>query len=94
MEAFRTTLSTNILDKVRKIEIRISHHARELSQKYGLLPYMVQRFLWMLGEEETTRFLESIEKGLPKSIRCNTLSLGNCNRLPELLEKRGVIVFP
>jgi len=74
-------------------EIGVSKEARDLALKYGYLPYMIERYINIFGSlHETIEFLESVEHGLRKSIRCNTLVASDCRVLEERLERRGIIV--
>ena len=45
----------------------------DLGDKYGYLPYMIERYVEMLGTESTRRLLLFNEKKLPKTIRLNSL---------------------
>lgn len=73
-----------------RVRISISPLARELAVKYGYLPYMVQRYLDMFGHEETLAFLNAVERGLPRTIRCNTLAVRDCPKLPAILSRHGI----
>ena len=67
-----------------------SQKAILLASKYGFMPYMVERYIKMLDNiEEVEAFLRMTGKGLPKSIRCNTLKI-DCNNLKERLENKRV----
>ena len=69
---------------------KVSRIASELARKYGYLPYMIERYLKMLGRDETIEFLQAVDRGLPGSIRCNTLAIRDCNLLPSLMERHGI----
>ncbi len=61
----------------------------ELGSKLGYLPYMIDRFIEMLGECETKELIKFNETTLPQSIRLNSLrnSFENSERL---LKKKGI----
>ncbi|MEM1619902.1 MAG: RsmB/NOP family class I SAM-dependent RNA methyltransferase [Fervidicoccaceae archaeon] len=62
-----------------------------MASERGYPPYMVERYLRLLGSStEVAEFLESVERGIPKTIRCNTLAIDDCAELKERLERRGV----
>ncbi|MEM1605443.1 MAG: RsmB/NOP family class I SAM-dependent RNA methyltransferase [Fervidicoccaceae archaeon] len=72
-----------------------SAYALELARKYGYLPYMIERYMHIFGSrEELIEFLEAVEKGLPRYIRCNTLAIKNCMDLAERLREVDIIVKP
>ncbi|TFG10750.1 RsmB/NOP family class I SAM-dependent RNA methyltransferase [Candidatus Heimdallarchaeota archaeon] len=47
--------------------------AYKLGEELGYLPYIVDRFVSMLGDEETKQLLQFNETNLPQTIRLNTL---------------------
>ncbi len=55
------------------IFVRPSNIAKNLSEKYGYLPYMIERYIRMLGFNEAKELLESFEKPLKPVIRTNTM---------------------
>lgn len=59
-----------------------------LAKKYGYLPYMIARYLEVLGHDETIELLEANEKPLPDTIRCNDYAI-ECRVLAERLEAKG-----
>ncbi len=64
--------------------------AKELAEKYGYLPYMIQRYYEMLGNwQEVILLLEGNEKQILPSIRCNTLKI-ECRRLEQRLISKNV----
>lgn len=72
-----------------------SVYAQEIARKYGYLPYMIERYIHMFGSrEELIEFLEAVERGLPKYIRCNTLAIKNCSELVERLGEKNVFIKP
>lgn len=69
---------------------RPSQEALVLARKYGYLPYMIERYVHLFKtREELLSFLESVERGLPKYIRCNTLAIDSCDCLVDRLKERG-----
>ena len=67
----------------------ISAEARELAKRYGYLPYMVQRYIDMLGIEETKELLQTFEELRPYPvIRCNYLRI-DCGELVRELNAMG-----
>lgn len=73
--------------------LQLSEKARVLAGKYGYRPFMVQRYLEILGEEETLRLLDANEKPLPVTLRCNS-HLIDCKDLKERLERKGFRLEP
>lgn len=51
----------------------ISNKARELAEKFGYRPYMIERYYSMFGVEETLEFLTINESISPLAIRINSL---------------------
>ncbi|MEM4224388.1 MAG: RsmB/NOP family class I SAM-dependent RNA methyltransferase [Desulfurococcaceae archaeon] len=58
---------------LREIYVEPSREAYELALKYGYLPYMVQRYIDMLGYRVAVLLLESFEKPPKPVVRVNTL---------------------
>ncbi|MGC8997313.1 MAG: RsmB/NOP family class I SAM-dependent RNA methyltransferase [Fervidicoccaceae archaeon] len=75
-------------------DIKVSGEAVKLSRRYGILPYMAERYLMIFGREEAELFMESVSKGIPRSIRCNTLAIKDCRELEKRLEERGFVLRP
>jgi len=76
------------------IEKRLGHpQVQKLARRYGYLPYMIARYIEVLGEEETLRLLEANEEPLPETYRCNDYVV-NCDRLTTILEGKGYRVKP
>ena len=71
--------------------VKVSREAELLADKYGYKPYMVQRYLEVLGREETIELLEANETPLPKTIRCNSY-LVDCSVLAKRLSGKGFTV--
>ncbi|MEZ0290543.1 MAG: RsmB/NOP family class I SAM-dependent RNA methyltransferase [Sulfolobales archaeon] len=70
--------------------IKITDRVREIAKSYGYLPYMVARYIDMLGEEEALELLRVFErKDLFKpAIRCNDLK-HSCEKTISSLERIG-----
>ncbi len=47
--------------------------AKELAKQYGYLPYMIERYVALWGEQEAIQFLKACERSIKKSIRLNTI---------------------
>jgi len=73
--------------------VQVSEKAFELAERYGYLPYMVQRYIDMLGFYGARELLEANEKPLRKAIRCNDFLI-NCSTLEKRLAAKGVILEP
>ncbi len=81
-------------EKLEKIlPSRISDEAKTLADRYGYLPYMIERYLRMFGKIETLELLEVNEIPLPETIRCNDYLI-SCRRLKERLEEKGFVLYP
>ena len=61
----------------------------ELANKYKYLPYMIDRYIKMLGIEGTKELLQSNEKPLKSCIRINTTKI-EIQALLSRLEKKGI----
>ncbi|MGC8975608.1 MAG: RsmB/NOP family class I SAM-dependent RNA methyltransferase [Thermoprotei archaeon] len=82
-------VSRNLLQYLKE-KVRLSRDVRELAEKYGYRPYMISRYLEILGDvKEVEEMLRAFEKELKPVVRCNTLRLPDCRRLTERLEKLG-----
>ncbi|HMF32458.1 MAG TPA: RsmB/NOP family class I SAM-dependent RNA methyltransferase [Candidatus Lokiarchaeia archaeon] len=57
----------------------------DLARQYGYKEYMVERYVEMLGMEETIQLLEANDRPLPVTIRTNTIKI-----TPKTLQKRLV----
>ncbi len=73
---------------LREIHVTPSKYSVRIAEKYGYLPYMVERYISILGFNEALKLLEAFEKPLKPVIRCNP-RLINCDLLKKLLENRG-----
>lgn len=63
----------------------------ELADAYGYLPYMIERYIKILGIDGTKELLEANEKPLKKAIRVNTLKI-DVETLLSSLERKGIIL--
>ncbi|MEB2836573.1 MAG: RsmB/NOP family class I SAM-dependent RNA methyltransferase [Desulfurococcales archaeon] len=75
------------------LKIRPSREARRLAERYGYLAYMVERYIELLGVEETKELLEANEEPLPETIRCNDYII-DCRELAHRLEAKGFELKP
>ncbi len=75
----------SLLAKLRNI---VDERARRLAEKYGYLPYMVARYIDILGVDGARELLEANEGPMPETIRCNDY-LVDCGDLLERLEAKG-----
>lgn len=72
---------------------RPSKYSHEIARKYGYLPYMIERYAHIFkSQEELLDFLEMVERGIPRYIRCNTLAVKSCSELADRLRRAGVVV--
>jgi NOL1/NOP2/sun family putative RNA methylase len=63
--------------------------AKTIAMEYEYLPYMIERYLALWGEEETLQFIEACEQPIKTSIRMNTLR-AEPEKVLERLQKKGV----
>ncbi len=63
-----------------------------VGEKYGYLPYMIERYIEILGEEETTKLLHFYESELPKVIRLNSLRSQYSETIKLLTKKRVELI--
>ncbi len=82
----RKTISIDEI--IRDIYVSPSKLAIKLARKYRYLPYMIERYIRILGVRETTKLLEAFEKPLAPVIRTNTLLI-KPEKLAEILENIG-----
>ena len=73
---------------IRDIWVEPSQFAKRLAEKYGYLPYMVERYIKILGFSETHKLLEAFEKPLKPVVRTNTRRISP-EHLASRLEKLG-----
>ncbi|RLG78251.1 MAG: hypothetical protein DRO10_03275 [Thermoprotei archaeon] len=73
--------------------LEVRENSLKLAHRYGYLPYMITRYIEMLGgEKEAEELLKSFEKPLKHHLRCNTLKVSDCRDLEERLERLGIQV--
>ncbi|BFH73334.1 RsmB/NOP family class I SAM-dependent RNA methyltransferase [Sulfurisphaera javensis] len=65
-----------------------SFKAIRLARKYKFLDYMIERYLKIMGDNETEEFLYSCSYPLRKSIRCNDLLI-SCEKLERRMREKG-----
>ena len=68
-------------------EERASEEARRLASKYGYRPYVVERYLELLGSE-AEELLEANEEPMPQTFRCNDFRV-SCSELVARLGEMG-----
>ncbi|NPA98637.1 MAG: RsmB/NOP family class I SAM-dependent RNA methyltransferase [Crenarchaeota archaeon] len=73
---------------LRDIYLEPSKPAEKLAKKYGYLPYMVERYIRMLGVKEAEKLLKSLDKKLSPVVRTNTVLI-DPDHLRERLETLG-----
>jgi len=71
---------------MRVIDFPSSPLSLELARKYGYDEFIIRR--WLRFFSDTKELIESMEKGLPKYIRVNTLKIGEEDLL-DRMEDRG-----
>ncbi len=79
-----------------KIVAKVKEAARDpwavsTAERYGYLPYMIARYVEVLGRGETLELLDANEEQLPETIRCNDYLI-DCKALIDRLEEKGFIV--
>jgi len=77
----------------RDIYVKPGEQAAKLAMQYGYLPYMVQRYIYMIGYSETKALLDAFEKPLKPVIRTNTLKIDG-DKLYRRLEDLGYVLEP
>lgn len=73
--------------RVSRRELR--EKAKVIAREHGYLPYMIERYLALWGEEETLQFIEACEKPVRTAIRINTLR-ASVDKTIKRLERKGV----
>ncbi len=81
-------MNIDLAEIYREIYVEPSREAIELSMKYGYLPYIVQRYIDILGHREANKLLEAFEKPVKSVVRTNTILI-NPSELKERLEYLG-----
>lgn len=72
----------------RDIYVEPSREACQLAFEYGYLPYIVQRYIDILGLEDAVRLIKSFEKPVRQTIRTNTVFV-EPDELRSKLERTG-----
>ncbi|MEB3773781.1 MAG: RsmB/NOP family class I SAM-dependent RNA methyltransferase [Desulfurococcales archaeon] len=80
----------DLIESIFKVEP--GREADRLARRYGYRPFMVERYLMMLGSEAED-LLEANEEPMPETIRCNDYII-NCNKLEERLRAKGFRLEP
>ena len=68
-------------------ELRLK--AKTIAKEHEYLPYMIERYLALWGEEATMQFIEACDHPIKTSIRMNTLR-AEPEKVIERLKKKGV----
>jgi NOL1/NOP2/sun family putative RNA methylase len=73
--------------------LRVDDNVRGIAIRYGYQPYMIARYIEMLGFDEALRLLDVFEKKdlFKHSIRCNDLRC-KCGKIIDSLEDQGFIL--
>ncbi len=69
---------------------RVTKEAERLAERYGYLPYIVERYLELLGNEAED-LLESNELPMPDVLRCNDYKI-SCSELASRLGEMGFAI--
>ncbi|MHA2143206.1 MAG: RsmB/NOP family class I SAM-dependent RNA methyltransferase [Candidatus Thorarchaeota archaeon] len=72
---------------------QLRQRAKELAKEHGYLPYMIERYLALWGEEETIQFIEACEEQITTSIRANTIKM-EAEALKARLQLKQVTLRP
>ena len=83
---WRLSLIVNGSDKIL-IGKEQRKRAKEIAKQYGYLPYMIERYVALWGEQEAIQFLKACEQPIKKSIRLNTLRATTEETLSRLKAK-------
>jgi NOL1/NOP2/sun family putative RNA methylase len=86
-------LKIELFEILREIYVEPSREALELALQYGYLPYMVQRYLDMLGERGTIALLKAFENPVKPVVRTNTVLI-DPRDLKRRLEALGFKLEP
>ncbi|MCE4601435.1 MAG: RsmB/NOP family class I SAM-dependent RNA methyltransferase [Desulfurococcales archaeon] len=81
-------MNSKLAKIINKLREKPGRQAVELAEKYGYLPYMVERYIDVLGYEGAVELLEANERPIPETIRCNDYLI-RCKDLVERLEEKG-----
>lgn len=63
--------------------------AKRIAKEHGYLPYMIERYVALWGEEETLQFIEACEQPIRTSIRLNSLR-AEPEKVVETLQMKGI----
>ena len=63
--------------------------AKAIAMEHGYLPYMIERYVALWGEEETLQFIKACEQPIKTSIRLNTLR-AEPEKVITNLQKKGI----
>lgn len=73
-------------------EVKVSGDALRLAERYGYLPYMIERYINIFGNiMEVEEFLEANEEPMPETFRCNSYLI-DCRELVERLESKDFVL--
>ncbi len=72
---------------------QLRQRAKELANQHGYLPYMIERYLALWGEEEAIQFIEACEEQITTSVRANTLKMDS-ESLQTRLKLKQVTLRP
>ncbi|MEM0246757.1 MAG: RsmB/NOP family class I SAM-dependent RNA methyltransferase [Desulfurococcaceae archaeon] len=81
-------MKVEVSEIYRQIFVEPSKEAQNLALEYGYLPYMVQRYIDMLGYEDALKLLSAFEKPVKPVVRTNTLLI-EPQSLKHRLERLG-----
>ncbi|MGC9148240.1 MAG: RsmB/NOP family class I SAM-dependent RNA methyltransferase [Sulfolobales archaeon] len=83
---------TEILN-VFESKLNINDSIKSIASKYGYQPYMIARYIDILGLDETLNLLDIFERSelFKHSIRCNDLRC-HCNKVIDSLERQGFVL--
>ncbi|MBY8997965.1 MAG: RsmB/NOP family class I SAM-dependent RNA methyltransferase [Candidatus Thorarchaeota archaeon] len=70
------------------VKKELRQRAKELANEHEYLPYMIERYISLWGEEDTLKFIEACEQPIRSSIRVNTLKTSAGILLHRLQDKR------
>jgi len=84
----------DVLRDIRIDEASVPVGVARIARRYGYRPYMVMRYVEMLGFDEAIKLLEAFEKKPPPAVRCNTLRISSCDELRRELEELGFSLKP
>ncbi|MCE4627850.1 MAG: RsmB/NOP family class I SAM-dependent RNA methyltransferase [Desulfurococcales archaeon] len=77
------------LESVLKSAQEYDENVLRLAKRFGYLPYMVRRYIEILGSDGALELLRANEEPLPEYLRCNDYLI-SCDALARRLEGKGV----